>query len=207
MKTLMLKSTDEDCLDTAAEILQGGGVVALPTDTVYGIGATAFDDHAVMKLYRVKGRSPELAIPVLLSDIGQIVDVAKDLPLSAMRLAEAFWPGPLTLVVAKGEKLANGVSPTATVGIRMPNHDLARSLLKLTGPMAVTSANLSGKASLNRAEEVFDLMNGQIDIVIDGGIAPGGIPSTVVDCSSGVPVKILRKGPVGQGQIDLLLKD
>jgi L-threonylcarbamoyladenylate synthase len=207
VKTRVLKSTDEGSLELALEIVQRGGVVALPTDTVYGIGANAFNDDAVLNLYRVKGRSPDLAIPILISELDQIGDVAKEVPPSAMLLAETFWPGPLTLVMAKGEKLAAAVSASATVGIRMPDNDWARHLFKLAGPMAVTSANLSGEQNNNTAGEVMEVMRGRIDLVIDGGVSSGGIPSTVVDCSKGAPVKILRTGPVSQEQIEHLFAD
>lgn len=206
METHVVKASDEDCLHTAVEIIMNGGVVALPTDTVYGIGSSAFDNDAVLKLYKVKERKPELAVPILIFDLDQVSDVAKEFPSSAIRLAEAFWPGPLTLVVTKSDSLAYAVSASGTVGIRMPNHDFARSLLKLAGPMAVTSANLSGRPSLSSASDVFDEMDGRIELVIDGGRTPGGIPSTVVDCSQGMPVKILRKGPVSQEQIEQIFE-
>jgi L-threonylcarbamoyladenylate synthase len=191
-------------LEAAVAIIQEGGVVAFPTDTVYGIGTSAFDDEAVLKLYVVKDRASGQAIPVLISNLDQLENVASEIPSSARRLAKAYWPGPLTLVVAKGSRIADSVSSSDTVGVRMPNHEFALSLLSAVGPMAVTSANITGSPSLSMASEVIDVMEGKIDLVIDGGTTPGGVPSTVVDCTGKVPF-VLREGPIHQSEIDLFL--
>jgi L-threonylcarbamoyladenylate synthase len=204
MITEILVMDEQGSLETAAAVVSSGGVVAMPTDTVYGIGTSAFDDQAVSKLYIVKGRSQEQAIPILVSDEAQLEYIAKEVPTIAQRLIDEFWPGPLTVVVEKGDRLAASVSKTETVGIRMPDHDFALSLLQSVGPMAVTSANLTGKPSLCSANEVFEVMKGQIDLVVDGGITPGGIPSTVVDCTGSRPM-ILRQGPIEQNDIERVL--
>jgi L-threonylcarbamoyladenylate synthase len=201
---MLLRSTYEGCLQTAVAIIQDGGIVAFPTDTVYGIGTSAKDDEAVLKLFVVKGRDAGKAIPVLVSNLDQFESVAGDIPSSAKRLAERFWPGPITLVVARGDSIAETISSSDTVGVRMPNHEFALSLLSTAGPMAVTSANITGSRSLSMASEVFEVLNGKIELVIDGGTTLGKIPSTVVDCTGTVPF-VLRDGPILQSEIDLFL--
>ena len=118
-----------------------------------------------------------------------------DIPAIAHRLASRFWPGPLTVLIPKKPTLPKSVSATETVGVRIPDHEVARALLRAAGPMAVTSANISGQASPSTAEEVFSQLNGRIELIIDGGKTPGGVPSTLVDCSGGT-IKILREGPI-----------
>lgn len=204
MKTRILKSTSKYCLDNALETLESGGIVAFPTDTVYGIGTSAFNHEAVLRLFEVKSRSRTQAVPVLISSMAQIDTVTTGLSDIARTLAKRFWPGPITLVLLKNINLAAAVSPSDTVGVRMPNHSFANSLLESAGPLAVTSANISGDRSLSDAGEVFDQMKGKIALVIDGGATPGGVPSTVVDCTGTEPV-VLREGPISKLQINHLL--
>ena len=179
----------------ALEILQAGGLVAFPTDTVYGVGALAFDGKAVESIYKAKDRPIEKAIPVLVGDAEDINKVASEVPLMAKKLAIRFWPGPLTIVVPKNLSLPDSVSATNTVGVRVPDHIVARSVLRAAGPMAVTSANISGQPSPSTAQEVFAQLNGRIALILDGGKTPGGVPSTLVDCSGSQPV-IVREGPI-----------
>lgn len=204
MKTRILKSTTEYCLDRALEILESGGIVAFPTDTVYGIGTSAFNNEAVLSLFEAKGRSRMQAVPVLISSMAQIDTVTTGLSDLARSLAEKYWPGPITLVLSKNTNLAEAVSPSDTVGVRMPKHEFAKSLLDAVGPLAVTSANITGHKSLSGADEVFQAMKGKIELVIDGGKTPGQIPSTVVDCTGMKPV-IIREGPISQAEIDLFI--
>jgi L-threonylcarbamoyladenylate synthase len=175
--------------------LNAGGLVAFPTDTVYGVGALAFDGKAVESIYAAKDRPIEKAIPVLIGDESDLEKVGMNIPDIAHKFASRFWPGPLTVLVPKKPSLPESVSATETVGVRIPDHAVARALLRATGPMAVTSANISGQASPSTAEEVFSQLNGRIPLIIDGGKTPGGIPSTLVDCS-GEEIKILRQGPI-----------
>ncbi|MEW6028599.1 MAG: L-threonylcarbamoyladenylate synthase [Chloroflexota bacterium] len=200
MKTEILQATDPRAVPLALEILRGGGLVAFPTDTVYGLGALAHDGEAIGSIYVAKERPPEKAIPILIWDAEDLEKVAMDVPEMARRLAARFWPGPLTLVVPKRADLPEAVSATATVGVRMPDHPAARTLLRAAGPMAVTSANRSGGENARRAEEVLAQLNGRIPLVLDGGETPGGVASTVVDCTGAEPV-ILREGPVTLEQI------
>lgn len=204
MKTRILKSTTEYCLDRALEILESGGIVAFPTDTVYGIGTSAFNNEAVLSLFEAKGRSRMQAVPVLISSMAQIDTVTTGLSDLARSLAEKYWPGPITLVLSKNTNLAEAVSPSDTVGVRMPKHEFAKSLLDAVGPLAVTSANITGHQSLSGADEVFQAMKGKIELVIDGGKTPGQVPSTVVDCTGMKPV-IIREGPISQAEIDLFI--
>jgi L-threonylcarbamoyladenylate synthase len=200
MKTEVLFASDPNALRYAVDVLRYGGLVAFPTDTVYGVGALAFHHEAVMRLYTVKGRSTDKAIAVLIGREADLADVAAALTPAARKLAEKFWPGSLTLVLPKHPRLPEAVSALPTVGVRMPDHMLARRLLEQTGPMAVTSANLSGEPNSLTAADVLAQLSGRIELVLDGGRVPGGVPSTVVDCSAAVP-KILREGPVTAADI------
>ncbi len=146
----------------------------------------------------------EKAIPVLIGDPADLEKVTLEVPETAVRLAARFWPGPLTLVVPKHPDLPEAVSATSTVGVRVPDHPLARALLRAAGPMAVTSANLSGQPSPSTAQEVFAQLGGRIALIIDGGKTPGGVPSTVVDCA-GAELQILRTGPVSKDEIRAVL--
>jgi len=200
MKTEILAAQDSGTLAWALVVLHNGGLVAFPTDTVYGVGALAFNGEAVGHIYAVKDRSVEKAIPVLIGDPTDLTKVTLEAPGAAVRLAARFWPGPLTLVVPKHPDLPETVSVMPTVGVRVPDHTTARALLLAAGPMAVTSANLSGQPSPSTAQEVFVQLSGRIPLIIDDGKAPGGVPSTVVDCSGPEPL-ILREGPILKDEI------
>ena len=195
MQTKLIPAGDNDALQRALDILRNGGLVAFPTDTVYGLGALAFDGKAVESIYLAKNRPVEKAIPVLIWDVSDLEKISDDIPGRTRILASRFWPGPLTVLVPKKLTLPESVSATSTVAVRVPDHLVARELLRIAGPMAVTSANISGQASPSTAEEVLAQLNGRIDLIIDGGTTPGGVPSTLVDCSSD-EIKILRAGPI-----------
>jgi L-threonylcarbamoyladenylate synthase len=200
MKTEILPATDPLAIPRALEILRAGGLVAFPTDTVYGLGCLAFDQMAIESIYIAKNRPLEKAIPILIADVDDLDRVTRDLPDLARRLASRFWPGPLTLILPKRADLPAAVSATATVGVRVPDNDTARTLLRAAGPMAVTSANLSGRESPRTVSEVIRQLDGRIPLVLDGGETGGGVPSTVVDVSGAEPV-ILREGPLTLEQI------
>lgn len=186
----------------AVRLLREGKLVAFPTDTVYGVGAVVWNTAAVARLYTAKLRSLEKAIPVLLADPGDLSLVARDLPATALHIAERFWPGPLTLVVPKAARIPDEVTAGGpTVAVRVPDHPVARALIRAAGaPLATTSANLSGQASAVTAQEVADQLGERIAMILDGGPCPGGVSSTVVDVTGSQPV-ILRPGPVGLEQI------
>lgn len=197
--TLLLPANAE-AIQTALQILQNGGLVAFPTDTVYGVGALAFDGKAVESIYVAKMRPIEKAIPVLIGDVTDMEKVGMDIPDIAYQLAARFWPGPLTCVIPKKPTLPEAVSATETVGVRVPDHEVACAILRAAGPMAVTSANISGQQSPSTAQEVLAQLGGRIDLIIDGGITPGGVPSTLVDCT-GEELKVLREGPISMEEI------
>jgi len=200
MKTEILSTQTTNAITSALEILLSGGLVAFPTDTVYGVGSLAFHEKAIESIYVAKDRPMEKAIPVLIGDSPDLSQVAQEIPIFAMRLIARFWPGPLTVLVPKKPTLPEAISVTSTVGVRVPNHDIARALLRLAGPLAVTSANISGKESPRTAQEVFAQLNGRIAMIIDGGDTPGGIPSTLVDCT-GDEIQVLREGPISKEQL------
>jgi len=200
MITEILSTQNPLALARALEILRTGGLVAFPTDTVYGVGALVFNGPAVESIYAAKDRPVEKAIPVLIGDVDDLVKVSAEVPEIALKLAARFWPGPLTLVVPKHPELPEAVSASETVGVRLPNHPVARGLLRLAGPMAVTSANLTGQPSPSTADEVFAQLGGRIALILDGGKTPGGVPSTIVDCV-GVEPQVLREGPISRKEI------
>ena len=200
MNTVIIPATSADAIPHALTILSNGGLVAFPTDTVYGVGAMVFDGEAVESIYAVKDRPIEKAIPVLIAEIMDLKKVALEISPLTRRLASRFWPGPLTCVIPKLPDLPEAVSATHTVGVRIPDHMVTRVLLRRAGPMAVTSANISGQPSPTTADEVFAQLNGRIPLIIDGGTTPGGIASTVVDCTT-QEFKILREGPISLKEI------
>ena len=200
MKTEIVSATSQNAITAALEILLSGGLVAFPTDTVYGVGCLAFNGPAIESIYAAKDRPMEKAIPVLLGDSTDLSQVAEEIPLFAMRLIARFWPGPLTVLIPKKSTLPESISATSTVGVRVPDHDVARALLRLAGPMAVTSANISGQPSPKNAVEVFVQLSGRIAMIIDGGVTRGGIPSTLVDCT-GEEIQVLREGPISKEQL------
>lgn len=195
MQTEILPGSSNEAIARALRVLKAGGLVAFPTDTVYGVGTLAFDGIAIESIYLAKDRPLEKAIPVLIGDVADLEKVGMDVPEVVRRLAARFWPGPLTLLIPKRADLPEAVSTTATVGVRIPNHEMARALLRAAGPMAVTSANISGRQSPVTAQAVFEQLGGRIPLIIDGGRTPGGIPSTLVDCTT-AELKILREGPL-----------
>lgn len=195
IQTRVVRARDPRSLHQALIVLRKGGLVAFPTDTVYGLGALALDGKAVESIYAAKGRPAEKAIPVLLGDVDDLDQVAEYIPGAALKLAARFWPGPLTLVIPKKSTVPQAVSATDTVGVRVPDHAVARALLRASGPLAVSSANLSDQPSPSTAKEVLAQLDGRIHLILDGGKTPGGVPSTVVDCTTVEPV-ILRAGPL-----------
>jgi L-threonylcarbamoyladenylate synthase len=202
MKTEIIPANE---IERALEILKQGGLVAFPTDTVYGLGTLAFNNTAIESIYTAKDRPIEKAIPILVADVSDLNLVADFIPEMAGIFAKRFWPGPLTCVVPKKETLPPVISATETVAVRIPGHDAARALLRAAGPMAVTSANISGQASPRTAQEVHEQLKGRIPLILDGGKTPGGVPSTLVDCT-GIEPKILRDGPISLENLLKVLK-
>ncbi|MGQ9584453.1 MAG: L-threonylcarbamoyladenylate synthase [Anaerolineae bacterium] len=197
MQTRVVDADAEGWLGEALAILQAGGVVAFPTDTVYGVGADPLQGAAVAALYRAKGRPPDKAIPLLLAEVAQMEAMVTEVPAAARRLAGCFWPGPLTLVLPAREEVPAIVRAGGeTVALRMPAHPVALQLIAAFGrPLAVTSANRSGQPSPAAAREVLGQLEGRIPLIVDGGGCPGGQPSTVLSLAEHPP-RLLRAGPV-----------
>jgi len=198
--TEILRIKNASALPKALSIIASHQLVAFPTDTVYGLGAAIDSSQAIDQLYLVKGRDTAKAIAVLLGDQDALQKITAGMSRMAERLAERFWPGPLTLVVARRPELPANLSPSNTIGVRMPDHPVALRLLRKSGPLAVTSANLSGAENTTTAQEVYDQLGGRIPLILDGGRTPGGRPSTVVDCTTEEPL-VLRQGPVTREQL------
>ncbi len=189
-------------LERAAQLLRAGGLVAFPTETVYGLGADASSAAAVARLYAVKGRPADHPVIVHFADAARAFAWAREVPESARRLAERFWPGPLTLIVRRaaqvGDFLTGGQD---SVGLRVPSHPLAQALLAaFGGGVAAPSANRYGRVSPTCAQHVRDDLGSDVDLVLDGGPCEVGIESTIVDCTRGAPV-VLRPGGISAAQI------
>lgn len=181
----------------AAQVLRGGGLVAFPTETVYGLGAHALDPAAVERIYRAKGRPAYNPLIVHVAGVDAARALSSAWPAAADRLAERFWPGPLTLVVPKAPSIPDAVSAgLPTVGVRVPAHPVAHALLEAAGiPVAAPSANRSSHVSPTTAEHVRRSLGGRIDLILDGGPTPVGIESTVLSLAGAVPT-VLRPGAI-----------
>lgn len=199
MKTEVIHSGNENAKRRAVEVLKAGGLVAFPTDTVYGLGVLPWNLDAVTRLYEAKSRPSDMAIPLLLSDASQLSRVAT-LPSRFKRqvkeLIKHFWPGGLTLVLPKVAIVPDAVSHGPTVAVRMPNLELARHVIRdAGGVLATTSANISGQLSPVTAQEVKNQLGDRIDLILDGGLSRGGVPSSILDCTVSPPM-LLRRGLV-----------
>lgn len=194
-------------IDAAALAIQRGRLVVLPTDTVYGIAADAFDAEAVARLLVAKGRGREMPPPVLVSTATTLDALATKVPDYARALTAAFWPGPLTLVCHEQPSLRWDLGETrGTVAVRMPDHDLAREILDRTGPLAVSSANLTGEPAATNASEAVDMLSDRVAVIVDGGATPGAVPSTIVDVTADRP-RLLRLGVISVTQLDEVLAE
>jgi tRNA threonylcarbamoyl adenosine modification protein (Sua5/YciO/YrdC/YwlC family) len=197
----------EEALSAASMAVQRGELVVLPTDTVYGIGADAFDAKAVQALLDAKGRGREMPPPVLISAATTLDALATGIPEYARRLVDRFWPGPLTIVCNQQRSLQWDLGETrGTVGIRMPDHRLARDLLERTGPMAVSSANLTGHPAATDADQAEEMLGQVVAVIIDDGTSPGGAASTIVDVR-GANGKVLRTGALSVEELNEALDD
>ncbi|HIR76592.1 MAG TPA: threonylcarbamoyl-AMP synthase [Candidatus Choladousia intestinipullorum] len=209
MKTvieMMRGGIEEDGIRRAGEILKKGGLVAFPTETVYGLGANALDETAAGRIYRAKGRPSDNPLIVHIADWKDIFLIAEEIPEQAEKLADAFWPGPLTMILKKSDAVPlTTTGGLSTVAVRMPDHDIARALIRAGGGyVAAPSANTSGRPSPTTAQHVADDMDGVIDMIIDGGPAGIGLESTIVDLTEGTPV-ILRPGYINEEMLGRVL--
>ena len=198
---------DEE-LGEAAGILRSGGLVAFPTETVYGLGGNALDEDAAGKIYAAKGRPSDNPLIAHVSCMEEVAPLVKEIPEAGRKLMEAFWPGPLTMIFPKSEKVPYGTTGGLdTVAIRMPDDPVANRLIALAGvPVAAPSANTSGRPSPTTADHVWQDMNGRIEMIIDGGPVGIGVESTIVDVSSAVPA-VLRPGAITMEMLEAVLGD
>ena len=201
MNTKIIQINRENFTDAelaeAAEILRNGGLVAIPTETVYGLGANALDESASKKIYEPKGRPSDNPLIAHISCMDELSALVSEIPEAGRKLAEKYWPGPLTMVFPKKEIVPYGTTGgLETVAIRMPSDPVANRLIKLAGvPVAAPSANTSGRPSPTKAEHVVEDMNGKIEMIIDSGEVGIGVESTIVDVSGKVPM-LLRPGAI-----------
>ncbi len=196
----------EAAIEAATMAVQQGDLVVIPTDTVYGIGADAFDPDAVASLLAAKGRGREMPPPVLVSTATTIDALASDLPGYARALIEEFWPGPLTLVCRQQKSLQWDLGDTrGTVAVRMPDHELTREILDRTGPLAVSSANTTGSPAATDADQAEEMLGDSVAVVIDDGASPGGRASTIID-ATGDQGRVLRRGALSLEQLNDVLE-
>lgn len=191
------KDIQDEELFEAAQIIRDGGLVAFPTETVYGLGANALEEEAAKKIYAAKGRPSDNPLIAHISCMEELLPLVSELPKAGRKLAKAYWPGPLTLVFPKSDKVPYGTTGGLdTVAVRMPSDPVARRLIGLAGvPVAAPSANTSGRPSPTTAQHVWQDMNGKIEMILDGGPVGIGVESTIVDVSGPVPT-LLRPGAI-----------
>lgn len=194
----------DEGLEAASVALQRGQLVVLPTDTVYGLAADAFDPSAVRRLLAAKGRGREMPPPVLVGAVTTLDALAVGVPAFARELVAKYWPGPLTLVCRQQSSLQWDLGDTrGTVAVRMPDDRLALDLLARTGPLAVSSANLSGSPAATTAAEAQEMLGDSVEVYLDGGPAMAGVPSTIVDVT-GKNLRILREGVISRAELEAL---
>ncbi len=203
LQTSYLRAGDTTAIDEAAVWLRRGLPVVFPTDTVYGVGVMPFDEAAIERLYQVKERDLSKGIPILLADAADLERVAGSISPFAQRLIEQFWPGPLTLIVPRAPGLPDRISPNANIAVRMPDHAVARALIRAAGgAVATSSANLSGQQPATTGAAALTALEGRVAVVLDDGPSPGEQPSTIVDCTSARPVMV-RLGPLSATDLDI----
>jgi len=195
------QQVDEEMVRRAVAVLRGGGLVAYPTDTVYGLAADATNDAAVERLFAAKQRRADQSMPLLIASPHELAQVAAEVPEVAERLIAAFWPGGLTIVLRKAASFHSRAIIGETVGLRVPDHAAPRELVRLLGgPITGTSANLAGGPQPLTADDVRGQLGDAVDLVIDGGRCAGERPSTVVDCSASPP-RIVREGAITREEL------
>ena len=201
-ETLNTPASFEEELEGAVRLLREGGVAAIPTDTLYGLAADAFNSDAIERIFAIKERPEGMALPVLLADLEQLSIVAREAPEAARILAGAYWPGPLTLIVRKAEGLPMRLTAgNATVAVRVPAHPVPRELARRLGrPITGTSANISGALDPQSLDELRIQVGERVDCVVSAGPAPAGTASTIVDLTGDTP-KVIREGAITFSEI------
>ena len=198
-QTRILSIDDPNAISFALSALEADDLIVFPTDTLYGL-AGRINETSLQKIYAAKQRPEDKAIPVLVGGMEQLDQLASLTKPAVSALMKAYWPGPLTLVVPKNPELPALLTPYPGVAVRMPDHPFALKLLLQTGPLAVTSANISGGQNPTTAEEVYAQLNGRVALILDGGKHPGGKASTIIDCQGDSP-QVLREGPINLEEI------
>ncbi|MFB0565483.1 MAG: L-threonylcarbamoyladenylate synthase [Candidatus Aminicenantaceae bacterium] len=210
-KTQIIKINTEfidfDKIENISQVLVNNGVIAYPTDTFYGFGVKCYSPEAIRRICHIKKRKELKPIPVFIADLDEIKDIAEEIPASFSSISKEFWPGPLTLVLKASSRLPEELTGlSGAIGIRLPDIPWLRELIrKAKFPITATSANISGEKEITQAEKVIGTFMGKVDLIIDGGKAPGTKPSTVVDLTSEKP-RILRKGAVSEERLQKYLE-
>jgi L-threonylcarbamoyladenylate synthase len=201
------RQPDRAAIARAADVLRGGGLAAIPTDTLYGLAADAFNAEAVERVFAVKGRASDRALPLVAANAAQVLEYFGRLPALGARLADRFWPGPLTLVVRAPDRLpADVTGGLDTVGVRVPAHAVTTALCGRCGvPLTATSANLTGDPPTDDPDSVVRALGDTIDLLVDAGRTPGGPPSTIVDVTGDEP-RLIRAGVIAWGEVQACLR-
>jgi L-threonylcarbamoyladenylate synthase len=209
MRTKVIEISPEiiavDKIDEIVEVLKRNGVIVYPTETFYGLGANGFSAKAIKKVYRLKKRDPIRPLSVVISDISMLDQVVSEIPPLFRPLISEFWPGPLTIILKASPKVSKELKGEGTIGVRLTGHKWVRSLVsRAKFPITATSANISGETPISDPKKAKELFEGNVDLVVDGGMTQGIIPSTVVDMSGEEP-RLVREGKIPSSQLKIFL--
>lgn len=206
--TPSLLPADAEALEAAVAAVKAGECIVLPTDTVYGIGADAFSSAAVQRLLDAKRRGADMPPPVLIAEPGMLRALTQNPPRGALDLAKEFWPGALTLILKSQRTLQLKIGETSgTLAVRVPDHDYARELLRRTGPLAVSSANISGSPAASSTSEAQAQLGEAVAVYLDAGLAPGGVASTIVDFTADDRGRVVRRGALAYEALAAIVPD
>ena len=194
-------------IESVQSVLNSGGVIAFPTDTFYGLGANPFNPDALSKIFQIKQRPADKPLLILIHSIDQLEDLTQEVTENARKLMEHFWPGPLTLIFKAALSLPDALTAgTGTIGIRLPGHPFTHRLLETLGqPLTAPSANISGTGEPRTAQQVESSLGGELDLIVDGGPAPGGKLSTVLDSTANPPT-LIREGALSRSDLESVLE-
>ncbi len=199
---MILPIDDPKTIPTAVDVIARGNLIVIPTDTVYGVACSPYKAESIDRLYEAKNRPRTKAMQILLADVEDATQVGTGFPAAAQKLADAFWPGALTITLPKRDGLPENLSIYPTVGVRLPDHAALRAIIRaLGGTLGATSANLSGEASPTNVDMAIAALGDAVALYIDGGETPGAVSSTVVETTLGDDVKLLREGPIAEADI------
>ena len=198
--------TTSKAIENIQSVLNSGGVIAFPTDTFYGLGADPFNPDALSKIFQIKQRPADKPLLVLIHSLDQLEDLTHGVTDNARKLMEHFWPGPLTLILEAAPELPDALTAgTGTIGIRLPGHPFTRKILEaLERPLTAPSANISGAGESRTTQQVESSLGGKLDLIVDGGPAPGGKPSTVLDATTNPPT-LIREGALSRSDLESVL--